>query len=452
MRFRWACLALAAILGCSEIASSQQSGPASPARSFTFTQIDIELLEKCNQLDKLMEDRGMLYPDAALTEYVSAVGNDVLPPGANPEHVVWQFHVLRDSIPNAFALPNGSIYVNTGLLALLENEAQLASVLAHEETHVLNRHGYLENRSTRKKALAANIIAGVADAGAGVGGLAGGAAAVVGVAAPAIVVSTIYGYSRELEKEADVRAVAATNNANYSTEEMVVALQLLDSSHEVDPSARTFYQDHPKLKERIAYVRELADSTHSVTPHPMVEAKRYVAATEEVSRDNVAMDIREGRERTAVAVAQRLVKQNPESFQDYRALGDAWRALGPRTPDPTPEELSSQGKSAARKAEVKLTPQEYEAALMDSPAGKAAWEVSRKQSEDAYRQALALDPGNAAAHRGLGLLYEKEHMPERCAEEFQKYLQLEPDAPDGAQIRRRLEIAQRQTTPSQGAR
>src|SRR5580693_1318942 len=116
MRFRWACLALAAILVCPGIASSQQPGTASPARSFTFTQIDIELLEKSNQLDKLMEDRGMLYPDAALTEYVSAVGNDALPPGATPEHVVWQFHVLRDSIPNAFALPNGSIYVNTGLL------------------------------------------------------------------------------------------------------------------------------------------------------------------------------------------------------------------------------------------------------------------------------------------------------------------------------------------------
>ena len=73
--------------------------------------------------------------------------------------------MLRDPIPNAFALANGSIYVNSGLLAVLENEAQLASVIAHEQTHVLNRHPYLENRSYRKKSVAANILAGVGGAG-----------------------------------------------------------------------------------------------------------------------------------------------------------------------------------------------------------------------------------------------------------------------------------------------
>ena len=208
----------------------------------------------------------------------------------------WQFHVLRDPIPNAFALANGSIYVNTGLLAVLENEAQLASVLAHEETHVLNRHAYLENRSYRKKALAANILSGVA---------------VVGVVAPAILLSTVYGYSRELEKEADLHAVGAINDANYSTEEMIAAFKLLDSSHEVDLS-QSFYQDHPKLRDRIAYVSEAVDETHARTPHPMVEEERYVAATEKVARDNVAMDISAGRQRTAVAVAQRLAEKGSE--------------------------------------------------------------------------------------------------------------------------------------------
>ena len=47
---------------------------------------------------------------------------------------------------NAFALPNGSIYVFSGLLARAENDDQLAGVLAHEATHVTNRHAYIFNR------------------------------------------------------------------------------------------------------------------------------------------------------------------------------------------------------------------------------------------------------------------------------------------------------------------
>jgi predicted Zn-dependent protease len=443
---RLAGLVLTLLLGFVKCAGAQQTPAASSPPAFKFTDVDLELLEKSNELDRYMDDKGMVYSDPQLTEYLTALGNDLQPPGPDPEHVVWRFHVLRDPIPNAFALANGSIYVNTGLLALLENEAQLASVIAHEETHVLNRHPYLENRSYRKKSVAANVLAGVGAAGGGVGGIGGAASILMGALAPAIVESTIYGYSRELEKEADIRAVAAVNQADYSTEEMIAAFKLLESSHEVELS-HVFYQDHPKLEDRIGYISEVIHDTRPHTHHPMVEEERYVAATEKVSRDNVALDIRAGRERTAVAVAQRLAKQNPKSSEDFRALGDAFRALGPRTPDPTPDELSSKGQRDARKMETKLTDQEYDDALMATPAGKAALEASQKQSEDAYRKALELDPGNAPAHRGLGFLYEKQHLPAQSAEEFRKYLDLAPNALDQLQIHRRLEAAEKAGAP-----
>jgi predicted Zn-dependent protease len=67
--------------------------------------------------------------------------------------VSWKFRVARDPQPNAFALPNGSIYVTTGLMTLIDNESQLAAVLAHELTHVMRRHTYAANRSNRKKFL-----------------------------------------------------------------------------------------------------------------------------------------------------------------------------------------------------------------------------------------------------------------------------------------------------------
>jgi tetratricopeptide (TPR) repeat protein len=97
--------------------------------------------------------------------------------------------------------------------------------------------------------------------------------------------------------------------------------------------------------------------------------------------------------------------------------------------------------------ETKLTDQEYDDALMATPAGKAALEASQKQSEDAYRKALELDPGNAPAHRGLGFLYEKQHLPAQSAEEFRKYLDLAPNALDQLQIHRRLEAAEKAGAP-----
>lgn len=89
----------------------------------------------------------------------------------------------------------------------------------------------------------------------------------------------------------------------------------------------------------------------------------------------------------------------------------------------------------------KLTDQEYDSALLATPAGQAAMAASEKQSEEAYKEALDLDPANAAAHRGLGFLFEKQNSPAQCAAEFQKYLELAPNAMDQSQIRRRLDAA-----------
>jgi len=439
----WIVVPAAFLFAFAGIASTQEPHTASSPPPFTFTQVDLELLEKSNELDRQIAHRGLIYDDSGLTDYLTAVGGDVLPPGPDPVNVKWQFHVLRDPIPNAFALPNGSIYVHSGLLALLENEAQLASVLAHEESHVIYRHPYLGNRSYRKKALAENILSGVAVAGGAAGGIGGAAGALLGTLAPAILDSSIYGYSRELEKQADLHAVGAINDANYSTEEMVIVFKLLDSPHEVDLSSH-FYQDHPKLTDRIGYVSDAIEGMHAPTAHPLVKDEQYMAAVEQVSRDNIALDISAGRQRTAVATAQRLVKIFPKSAENYRVLGDAFRALGARTPDPTPEERTSHGKGEERKALVKLTPQEYESKLMASDAGKAAWDFNRKQSEDAYRKALEIDPADAAAHRGLGFLYEREQLPAQGAAEFQKYLELAPNAFDQAQVHRHIESDNKQ--------
>src|ERR1700693_3039664 len=144
------CFCLAASVPVSAARLSVQAPPSPPKEEFQFTKVDLELLEQVNLLDKRFDRDGLVYADEPTNAYLQRVGESLVARDLKLENVVWQFRVLSDPVPNAFALPNGSIYVNTGLLALLENEAQLASVLAHEETHVLHRHSYLENRSARK--------------------------------------------------------------------------------------------------------------------------------------------------------------------------------------------------------------------------------------------------------------------------------------------------------------
>lgn len=121
---------------------------------FIFTKADLSLLEQCDLLDQKFEKEGVVYTDAALNTYLDRVGKSLLPAGDQLERVQWRFQVLRDPSENAFALPNGSIYLHSGILSLLENESQLAAVMAHEMVHVLNRHAQQEHRSIRKKALA----------------------------------------------------------------------------------------------------------------------------------------------------------------------------------------------------------------------------------------------------------------------------------------------------------
>jgi predicted Zn-dependent protease len=430
----------AALLLAISVCRAQQSSP-DPGR-FSFTPVDLELLDKSNQLDKQFQEKGLVYNDSETTKYITRVGQAVLPTGPERLSIHWQFFVLRNPIPNSFALPNGSIYVHTGLLAVLQNEAQLAGVLAHEETHVINRHGYLENRNYRKKAEAAMIISGLANAGSIAGGV-GEVGYLVELTVPSIMNSTIYGYSRELEQEADLRAVHALVDAGYSAGEMKTFFDVMQQDHDVDLSKKGFYQDHPKLQVRSRYVGDLAASLQPRTASPDVEADRYLIETESAVRHDADLEIRAGRARTAVWVMEHIVKRDDKLADNFYVLGEAYRGLGPRTPEPKPEELTDKGKDEARKMISKMTPQEYEEALVKAPGGQQALQSNRQQAEKNYGRALEMSPDLAGPHRGLGFLYEQEREPERSVQEFRKYLDLAPSAVDAPQIKRRLEAMEK---------
>lgn len=86
-----------------------------------------------------LQQMGGAYPDPELQRYVSAVGEALARKSERPA-LPWQFRVVNDSTPNAFALPGGHIAITRGLLVNLQSEAELAAVLGHEIAHVTARH------------------------------------------------------------------------------------------------------------------------------------------------------------------------------------------------------------------------------------------------------------------------------------------------------------------------
>lgn len=420
------------------------SGSQSPANEeFKFGKVDLELLDQVNLLDQRFEREGLVLEDTATNAYLKRIGEILVPRGLQLEHVVWKFRALRDPVPNAFALPNGSVYVTSGLLALMDNESEVAAVLAHELTHVMRRHTYLQNRSNRKKILAINIINAVSVWNP-VGGIAGAAIDIITAVAPLIVVATIFGYSRDLEREADLKGVELMANAEYPPEEMVQALKLLSNDIEGE-QIRLFYNDHPALQDRIKYVSAYLGS-NAVKVTAAMELNReknaYFARAESIMRHDIQLAINAARFRSAFYLSQRLVEFHNSSENAFW-LAESYRTLGPRSPQLTDKELTNSAKKDAAKKRAKRTPEEEERDLLAGEAGQQTWKTNQQKAEELYLRALQLDSPFPAAHRGLGMLYEKLGRRTEAVSQYEKYLEAAPAAIDHERIQRRLEALRR---------
>jgi predicted Zn-dependent protease len=194
-----------------------------------------------------------------LTAYVEQVGARVAAQSPRTD-VRYAVHVVDLDEPNAFALPNGDVYVSRGLLVLLNSEDELAGVLGHEVGHVAARHTV--QRATRAAPLA--IVTGIAS---GVTGLAspllGQAVGGVGQAANGLVVAP---YSRDQERQADELGQQFEAAAGWDPAALSSALQALQRDEALRPGGAQrpgFFDSHPSTPER---VQNTADYARTLTP------------------------------------------------------------------------------------------------------------------------------------------------------------------------------------------
>jgi predicted Zn-dependent protease len=407
------------------------AAPGIGAPAFVFTKVDLKLLDESKAIDRELETRGLVFHDAAVDAHLTAVGRSVIPPG-DLEHVEWQFHVLRDPMVNAFALPNGSIYVNAGLLARAENDDQIAGVLAHEATHVAHRHGYLTNRSIRRKSFLLNAASWITWIPAG--GVAGQVISWSASVGQVAVVLSVYGYSRELEQEADVSGLDLLKRAGRRPDQLARMMFLFDDKLEPEP-VPILYNDHPRTKQRIDYLRQKLGMPDDL---PAAEDRAYVLAMKTVIAQAVQLQIDGRRFRSAVAAATKLAAAQPDDSANLFLSGEAWRSLGPRRPRLSERELTNSGLRAGYKASRKLTEDEEVRQLTATEEGRAALQENRAKAEDFYRRAAALDPSAANPYLGLGALYQDAGRTADAIAAYRKCLELSPSASDRDRVERRL--------------
>ncbi len=196
-------------------------------------------------------DRGIrmeygLYHSPQLNAYVERIGRAMVPHTHRP-HLQYHFAILDTPVENAFAAPGGFIYVTRGLLALMNSEAELASVLGHELGHVSARH------SARQMTRSILFTVGIA--------LASGLSKDFRKIAP---ISFVAGqllflkYGRSAEHQSDSLGIGYAIKAGYASERMIDFFSSLQNITRVRGRSRVpnFLSTHPVTAKRIQRVKE----------------------------------------------------------------------------------------------------------------------------------------------------------------------------------------------------
>ncbi|MDC8784773.1 M48 family metalloprotease [Roseateles koreensis] len=222
-----------------------------------------------------------------LQAYVNELGQRLAQASHRPQ-LSWHFTVLDSPEVNAFALPGGYVYVTRGIMAYLDNEADLAGVMGHEIGHVTARHG--AQRATRQQTagfgvLAASVLGAVLEAQ----GL-GGASQALGQASQSAAAGYIASYSRDQELQADELGAEYLSRSHYRPQNMVDVIGVLKQQERFAadqakaegrpaPQGANWLASHPSNDQRLAQISAIAASYEGETaPYRDDGRERYLKA------------------------------------------------------------------------------------------------------------------------------------------------------------------------------
>ena len=360
-------LALAAMSGCASVGDLQSFG--SDEATVRLESDEERIWYDANRFDRQLANSRAVYEDPALQAYLQSVTDRLFPEFTDTLRI----YPFRGFQPNAFVLPNGSIYFDVGLLTRLDNEAQLAAIIGHEGAHFMERHSLKSLRVVKQNMNAAIVFQTVTG---------------VPVVGQVLAYSSMMGYSREFEREADLLGYERMASAGYDVREAMRPFERLASeAAALDYSVPIYFSSHPGMSERVASFRSLSlDSPGGGERN----GDEYLARTRRAAGDTLEayLERREPEVVIFLLESEGLLQRLPESFQYY--LAEAYRLRGQPGDD--------------------------------------------VRAEDAYRATLDTCPEHAATHRAMGLLRMREGERTAACDYLTRYLELAPDAPDRAYV------------------
>ena len=213
-------------------------------------------------------------------DYLNTLGRSLSQASVLPETFKgYHFLIMDTDEINAFGAPSGFVLVSRGLLRCATSEDEVAAILAHEIGHVSLKHGMSAISSSRKTE-ALLEIAKFAASSSGNDILSGLTASFGGVIGDIVKTMVTSGYSRDLEKQADLEGIRILHDVGYDPRALVRVLTAMETK--LKPGGKDFAKTHPDPEVRIAYLNDAIKGQTPVTPAAAAQVKaraaRYQAA------------------------------------------------------------------------------------------------------------------------------------------------------------------------------
>lgn len=233
------------VLSCATV-----QDPLTGKPTFTLLPPEQEIAIGEKVIPQAINENNGLYPDEEVQNYIRKIGYKVA--SKSPRQVDYQFFLVNSKEVNAFALPGGPVFVNRGLVLILDNESELAGVIAHEVGHITARHHAKFLEKTYGINILLNILA-IATSNSQYQQL---IMQLAQVSAGLLQLK----YSRDQENEADALGVRFTYEAGYDPRGLISTFEKFKSMEKVN--APKWLLTHPLPEDRIKNVSILIETKY----------------------------------------------------------------------------------------------------------------------------------------------------------------------------------------------
>jgi len=280
-----------------------------PASDGLLANDDERLLwQQAEAEQKTLNDSALIYRDSQLEAYLNSIVRR-LQPQALPSKLSFKIVVVQDPYFNAFAFPNGVIYIHTGMLARMDNEAQLAALLAHEMAHCTQRHALQAFRCIKARP---GLMASVQQA-----------------LARLAMVPDATGFNRDFETEADIVGLDYMVTADYDPYEALRLFEHLKAEMELEQIKEPyFFGTHPKVQARIDTLRRLLETTYADKHGGINNTEMFLSTVNPVILENARLDLKSGRFWLAQRGVEKYLRGAENDAGAHYLMGEIFRQRG----------------------------------------------------------------------------------------------------------------------------